>query len=314
MVIIKKQGDLKDEFNVYRINNGSMNNCSDYVFKSSRVMAELTVQMDVTGPENILQQENTYVGVTHTHVHGFKSLGLWLYHPILRKIIRLASMDIRTENTKDIALCFTMFNEILQKVTGKPNYKFNPRYTMYNGGGANHKAIKYVYGEEFAKARVVVCQWHFRRNATKKARSMPEDMQDIFNKTCEKLCKSTTTTSQYNLLKEQLEELAKKHTTLNPWIQWWHVCRSHIFAPFRGGDLHGVNLSEMGNAGWKPYNTLRLVHAAKQDTATMILQEKEIYLFNRNQAKSTSQVPSKAVRNSRDRQEQVKIAKDFVNI
>ena len=122
-------------------------------------------------------------------------------------------------------------------------------------------------------------------------------MQDIFNKTCEKLCKSTTT-SQYNLLKGQLEELAKKHPTLNLWIQWWHVHRSHIFVPFRGGGLLGVKLSEMGNAGWKPFNTLRLAHTVKQDTATMILQEKEIYLFNSNQAKSTGQGPSKAVRNS----------------
>ena len=216
VAITKKQADLKDEFHINRIKNGSMNNCSDHVFKSSRVMEELAVQMDVTGPESILQQENAYFDVIHTHVHGFKSLGLWFYHPTMRKIIRLASMDIRSENTKDIALFFTMFNEILQNVTGKPDYKFNPRYFMCNEGGTNHKAIKYAYGEEFAKARVVGCQWHFRSNATKKARSMPEDMQDIFNKTCKKRCKLTTTTSQYNLLKRQLEELAKEISHYEP--------------------------------------------------------------------------------------------------
>ena len=73
-------------------------------------------------------------------------------------------------------------------------------------------------------------------------------------------------------------------------------------------------MSEIGNAGWKPYNTLRLVHVAKQDTATMIMQEKDIYLFNRNKAKSTGRGHSIAVRNSRDCQEQVKIAEDFANI
>ena len=62
-------------------------------------------------------------------------------------------------------------------------------------------------------------------------------------------------------------------------------------------------MSEIGNTGQKPYNTLRLVHVAKQYTATMIMQEKEIYLFNRNKAKSTSRGPSIAVRNSRDHQE-----------
>ena len=84
--------------------------------------------------------------------------------------------------------------------------------------------------------------------------------------------KSTTTASQYNLLKAQLEEIAKKQPTLQPWIKWWDARHSHICTPFRGAGLPGVNLSEMGNAGWKPYKTLRLVHAAKQDVASMMLQ------------------------------------------
>ena len=70
----------------------------------------------------------------------------------------------------------------------------------------------------------------------------------------------------------------------------------------------------MGNAGWNPYNTLRLVHAAKQDIASTMLQEKEIFLLNRNMAKSTGRSPSKAVRNSREQKEQIKIAEYFANI
>ena len=138
VAIIKTHADLKDEFYIYRSNNGSMNDSSDYVFKSSKVMAELAVQMDVNSPENILQEENAYFDATHMCLHGFKSLGLWLYHPTLRKIIRLASMDIRTENSTDIALFFTLFNEILQKVTGRPEYKFNLRYFLCDEGSTNH--------------------------------------------------------------------------------------------------------------------------------------------------------------------------------
>ena len=43
LAIIKKQADLKDEFYVYCINNGTMNDSSDYVFKSSSIMAQLAV-------------------------------------------------------------------------------------------------------------------------------------------------------------------------------------------------------------------------------------------------------------------------------
>ena len=133
-------------------------------------------------------------------------------------------MDIRVENTKNIGLFFNLFNEILQNISGNVEYKFNPHYLLCNEGGTNHKAIKTVYGEDFCKTRVAGCQWHFRSDATKKSRILPEDMREIFNKTCEKLCKSTTTLSHYSLLKGQLEELAKKHLTLHPWIQWWHTC------------------------------------------------------------------------------------------
>ena len=58
-----------------------MNKSSDFVFKSSNIMAELAIQMDVEGPENILQEQNAYFDATHTRVHGFKSVGLWLSTP-----------------------------------------------------------------------------------------------------------------------------------------------------------------------------------------------------------------------------------------
>ena len=46
----------------------------------------------------------------------------------------------------------------------------------------------------------------------------------------------------------------------------------------------------------------------------MIIQDKEIHLFNRNKAKSTGRGPSVAVRNSRDHQEQIKIPEDFADV
>ena len=126
VAIIKKKTDSYDPFYIYRINNGAMNNSSDYIFKSSREMIKLAIEMDVDGPDSPLQMENAYFNATHHHVHGFKSLGLWVYHPSMRKIIRLASMEIRTENTEDISTFFKFFNEIMEKHTGKIGIKFNP--------------------------------------------------------------------------------------------------------------------------------------------------------------------------------------------
>ena len=57
-------------------------------------MAQMALHMDVDGEPNILQMENAYFDVTHTQVYGFKSLGLWLIHPVMKKILRLASMEL----------------------------------------------------------------------------------------------------------------------------------------------------------------------------------------------------------------------------
>ena len=59
---------------------------------------------------------------------------------------------------------------------------------------------------------------------------------------------------------------------------------------------------------------MRLVHAAKYDVATMLEQEKEIELFERNLLKCAGRGPSAGVRNSKDRAQQIKVAEDFVNI
>ena len=160
--IAKAKTDTKDLFYIYKIGNKNFSSGSDFVFKSSRRMAKMALDMDVHGEANLLQMENTYFDATHTHVYGFKSLGLWLIHPAMKKILRLASMEIRSENFKEIGLFFKLFNEILSAVKDEAGYKFNPRYFVCDEAGANYKAIAQVYGMEFCAIRVKGRQWHFK--------------------------------------------------------------------------------------------------------------------------------------------------------
>ena len=113
-------------------------------------MAEIALQMDVNGEDNILQLENAYFDATHSCVQYFKSLGMWLVHPAMKKVLCLASMEICSEYHKDIVLFLHLFNKILEEVSGKEGYKFNPRYFVCDEAGANYKVIALVYGEEFA--------------------------------------------------------------------------------------------------------------------------------------------------------------------
>ena len=121
--IMKRGADNKDPYYIYRISNGLHNNSSNYVFKSSQKMAQLAVQMDIDGPPHIFQNENAYFDTTHSRMYRFKSIALWLHHPPLAKLICLANMEIRSENTNNITIFFELFNEILQKEMKNPEYK-----------------------------------------------------------------------------------------------------------------------------------------------------------------------------------------------
>ena len=211
----------------------------------------MALDMDVDGEPNLLQMENAYFDATHTCVYGFKSLGLWLIHPAMKKILRLASMKIRCEHHEQIGLFFKLFNEILSIVKEESGYKFNPRYFVCDEAGANYKAIADLYGTEFSAIRVKGCQWHFKSDVKNHVSKLKPEDQETFVSTCNALC-DVTTVADYNHLKLVLDDLAERNPQIKPFILYWDPRRSHIFRPFRGAGLPGVNLSEQGNASFKP--------------------------------------------------------------
>ena len=311
--IIKRKTDQRDPYYIFRIGNRNLDGGCDYVFKSARKMAQIAIMMDQDGETNILQMENAYFDTTHTRVYGFKTFGLWLIHPAMKQILRLASMELRSENYVEIANFFVMFNNMLSQEKGEIGYKFNPRYFVCDEGGANYKALRHIYGEEFVRTRVKGCQWHFKSDVKNHLSKIGPDQRDKFKDLCHCLCQATTIT-QYKDFFGQLRFIARTYPEVNAFLKYWDLRKSHVFPPFRGGGLPGVNLSEQGNASFKPPQTMRLVHAAKYDVSSMILQESQINLFEKNMMKCAGRGPSKEVRDSRDRAEQVRVAEDFANI
>ena len=74
--IVKRGLDEIDPCYIYKINNGFMNNQSDYVFKTSKVLTKLACDMDIDGPKVVVKEENAYFDGTQKRVHGFISFAL----------------------------------------------------------------------------------------------------------------------------------------------------------------------------------------------------------------------------------------------
>ena len=145
----KAIGDLRekvkdyDPFFIYKINDGTFNDEVSYVFKSSTCAAELAIEMDCDDPENksCLRDEPVYCDTMHSRVDRYKNVTAWVKNPITRSMMRIATMEVQNENTHTLELFFKLLNEILEKVSGKPHYKFNPYCFYVDEAGANINAI-----------------------------------------------------------------------------------------------------------------------------------------------------------------------------
>ena len=104
---LKTGVDEHDPYYIFKLNCRSINGEQSYVFKSSKLAAEIALKMDSNlgaGHNNPLNEEYAYLDGMHSHVHGYKTLTLWTYHPGMRKVIKLASMEAERENTNSIAV------------------------------------------------------------------------------------------------------------------------------------------------------------------------------------------------------------------
>jgi len=107
----KKFCDEKDPFLVYRFNDERQNGDLTYVFKCSRFQAKLALSMD-REEDGLLREQYCYADATHKRCPGFKTLTLWTYHPLLRKLVKLATMECTKENTDAFVQFWSLFNEV----------------------------------------------------------------------------------------------------------------------------------------------------------------------------------------------------------
>ena len=88
------------------------------------VMHSKLQQMDenrltTRGKPSILCREKAFFDGMHSRCKGYKTLTLWMHHPEMRKMQRLATMDCKKETADMIALFFETSNEALAEVVGE---------------------------------------------------------------------------------------------------------------------------------------------------------------------------------------------------
>ena len=174
---------------IYRINSSQFNGQPGYVFKSNASMAQLAIYMYQYGPEHPLQGEEAYFDGCHSRCAGYKTLALFVYHTAMCHILRLATVEVRSESTHEISIFWELFNEILSEIKGR-NSKFNPKSIMVDENGANYCAIRKVFGLEFATSKEVSCQMHYKNDVNRASLKIGNSYKDVFKNICYEMCSS----------------------------------------------------------------------------------------------------------------------------
>ena len=317
VAIFKEICDKSDPYHIFKMNDSRMNTLPDFLFKTSRLAAELGLLMDEENEEkNVLQQEDCYFDGAHSRCRGFVSLALWLFHTSIRRLLKLAYMEVRSEGSEQIALFFKLWNEVLRMAGKKTStYFFNPRNIMVDSAGYNYGGIRSVFGIDYMTQKVISCQWHFMNVMEQFEHKIPEEDQEEFLQLCHALCKKTTI-PEYQLVATRLHQIAQKWPVIISKLNWWHVRRWHVFGAFRTGPTHtGVNLAEIGNAAWKTSGSnLTLLTAAKDDVTLFILQDEEIQCHRTSAIMVGGQGPNDLQRAALERKKQRAEARGLAEI
>ena len=222
--------------------------------------AQLALKMNIGLQQDeepsTMVDEYAYMDAMHTREKGYKTLTLWTYHHGMRCVMCLATMEAERENTECFTLFLTLWNNLLEEVSGIPGYKFNPRGIMCD--------------EAF----------HFKNCTKNQLKHINIHEQQTFKELCGKLC-YTYTKHEYTNVSNELENLCQQNDIEN-WWSWWAVRCFHIVPVFHGFNISGLNLAETGHSMIKRRCLMPLTIAAWKDICLMMLQDcnYEAHIFN----------------------------------
>ena len=314
VALLKKTSDKIDPLHIFKLNDSGMNNQPDYVMKSSSKILTVALQMDQDGEQNPLQEEDAFFDGCHSRCTDFISLGLWVQHPSMHCLLRLASMEVKSESTENICLFFKLLNEMLQIIGKKDkDYKFNPKHIMCDEAGGNIRGIKEALGLEYAATKVITCQWHFMNSVNEKIHAIGEEDQEAFVKSAGELCR-VPTVAEFELIFADMKKTVSKYPLYGTSLDWYYARRFHLFPAFRDGLHSGLNLAEVGNRKWKADHKLSLVAAAKDDISTMMEQESDLKRFNEGSTFKRGHVMTDIQRATKQKRKQMEQARSFAQL
>ena len=295
MAELKAITDTSDKHLIYKIYNSNMTGQGNsYVFKLSKKMAQLAINMDQKQLTKCpLMEEPAYFDGMHKHCQGWKTLTLWLYHPASCHLYKIAMMEVKAEDSVNCAKFRKVFNEMLQELRNDENYYFNPKRFITDEAGANHNGIAAIYGEQGSN-KSSTCQFHFKKQLEAMLAKFPTTILEQRNEfemlmTC---LLTVPVLAEYHEIISRIKAICALVPAVEGQVKWWLARHYNLFPLFRGYCLTSLNMAEIGHSTLKKKKPLALVDAAWEDVCTAIMQEQEHTAFLEGRCRSSGKGPT----------------------
>ena len=140
-----------------------------------------------------------------------------------------------------------------------------------------------------------------------------EKFRQYFMKYAEDLC-TVKTIPEFDLLYAQMNEIVDKSPEAGNFLDWHYVRRLRTFPAFRAALHSGLNMTEIGNALWKPEHKLALMVAASNDINRMMQLEADYRKFRSGESFLRGQAPTDVQRATAERRFQMEHGRAFANL
>ena len=316
---LKLESEKTDKYYIFDIRDAALSasvQTKTHVFKMSKTAAKIAIDMDKEG-NHFMAKEYCFFDGNHKRCRGFITLGCYVYHPLLRRIIRLATMEVNVEDSDAIQDFWLLFNKVIADYKGDPSYTFNPSGWCADEAGSNWEGLFRVFGD--VRDRIVSCVFHYRQSVNRFTAKLPTTKeQEKFKLLSIELQEAVTQTRYYETYEQLMRFITKKkhrEQLLLNWFDWWHKRRANIFNAFK--PVHGAprtNWSEAFHASWSHSSSinLSLVDAAYHDIVDAILTELQLEEIGTGTL-APFRGPDEATRQARDFQDQTRRAAEYAS-
>ena len=132
-------------------------------------------------------------------------------------------------------------------------------------------------------------------------------------KLAQELC-TRKTIPEFDLIYAQMVEIVEKSPEAGDFLDWHYVRRVRTFPAFRAALHSGANITEIGNAQWKPEHRLALVVAASNDINRMMPFEGDYKRLKSGEVFLRGQAPTDVQRATAERRFQMEQGRAFADV